>query len=57
MKIFGYRVDSVYTDMFKFLGGLNRSTYEGGEDDEKKLNNNDEQMNKNTTISNPGFNV
>lgn len=26
-KIYGYRVDSVHTEMFKFLGGLNRSEF------------------------------
>ena len=26
-KIYGYRVDSVHTDMFKFLGGLNRTEF------------------------------
>lgn len=28
VKIYGYRVDSVHTDMFKFLGGLNRAKFD-----------------------------
>ena len=38
-KIFGYRVDSVHSDMFKFLGGLNRTDMkelEDGDDGLKK---------------------
>ena len=27
-KIYGYRVDSVHTETFKFLGGLNRNKKE-----------------------------
>ncbi len=58
VKIFGYRVDSVYSDMFKFLGGLNRSTYEGGGDDERNIDNDEEQKIKNNKIdNNTGFEV
>lgn len=57
VKIFGYRVDSVHSDMFKFLGGLNRSTYEGG-DNERNDVIDDEQKSKNVAESrNSGFNV
>jgi len=50
VKIFGYRVDSVYSDMFKFLGGLNRSAYEAGGDEERNINHDEEQKINNNTI-------
>ena len=37
-KIYGYRVDSVHTETFKFLGGLNRNKKEINSKD-----NNDEE--------------
>ena len=41
VKIYGYRVDSVHSDMFKFLGGLNRAKL--GLDEEGSLS---EEKNK-----------
>ena len=38
-KIYGYRVDSVHTETFKFLGGLNRNK----KDMEIKEDNNEEE--------------
>jgi hypothetical protein len=38
-KIYGYRVDSVHSETFKFLGGLSRADLK---DDNKETNNEDE---------------
>ena len=36
VKIFGYRVDSVHSDNFKFLGGLNRAKFDDEEETVKE---------------------
>ena len=35
-KVYGYRVDSVHSETFKFLGGLNRNKKDGEEKEEQK---------------------
>jgi condensin complex subunit 2 len=35
-KIYGYRVDSVHSEMFKFLGGLNRTEFHEDVEHNKK---------------------
>jgi condensin complex subunit 2 len=42
-KIYGYRVDCVHSDTFRFLGGLNRTDRD--EDKDKALNGNDNEEN------------
>ena len=39
VKIYGYRVDSVHTDLFKFLGGLNRANLGNEREEENKIEN------------------
>ena len=54
-KIYGFRVDSVHTETFKFLGGLSRADYKEGNNDvedgeegvrEKKAKNSDKTVNE-----------
>ena len=40
-KVYGYRVDSVHSETFKFLGGLNRNKKD--EEEKEKENENNEQ--------------
>ena len=42
-KIYGYRVDSVHNETFKFLGGLSRADKNGAEDENEDNNNNEEE--------------
>ena len=45
-KIYGYRVDSVHSETFKFLGGLNRNKKEEEEKEEKKEEEKENEDNK-----------
>ena len=45
-KIYGYRVDSVHSETFKFLGGLNRDKKEEEEKEEKKEEEKENEDNK-----------
>ena len=45
-KVYGYRVDSVHSETFKFLGGLNRNKKEEEEKEEKKEEEKENEENK-----------
>lgn len=46
-KIYGYRVDSVHSEMFKFLGGLNRTEFhQDAEQNKKKKLDSNENVNR-----------
>ena len=51
-KIYGYRVDSVHSEMFKFLGGLNRSEFV-----ENKENENGSKRKKQIIDENVNFKI
>jgi condensin complex subunit 2 len=44
-KIWGYRVESLHTDMFKFLGGLHRTEHKEEEEGGKKKRSGDDNEN------------
>ena len=56
-KVYGYRVDSVHSETFKFLGGLNRNKKEEEEKEEKKEEEKENEENKKENKNRRGQNT